>query len=91
MTRQWGEAETYGGKLTENVVQAIARDCLAHVMTRIEARGWPIVFHIHDEVVVDYRRPLVQELKDIFATPPDWARDLPLRGDGYATPYYLKD
>ena len=91
VTRQWGEAETYGGKLTENVVQAIARDCLAHVMTRIEARGWPIVFHIHDEVVVDYRRPLVQELKDIFATPPDWARDLPLRGDGYATPYYLKD
>ena len=89
-TRKWGEAESYGGKLTENIVQAIARDCLAHVLLRAEAQGMPIVFHVHDEVVVEDRRPWLEELKALFASPPHWAEDLPLRGDGYVTDFYMK-
>lgn len=91
VTHQWGDIETYGGKLTENVVQAIARDCLAEVLLRIEDAGYPVVFHVHDEVVVDYARPVLDELRAIFATPPAWAKDLPLRGDGYSTPFYKKN
>ena len=50
---KWTRLRTYGGKLVENIVQAIARDCLAAAMTRLEAEGYQIVMHIHDEVVIE--------------------------------------
>lgn len=52
-TRKWEVTSTYGGKMTENIVQAIARDCLAATLERIAARGLQVVFHVHDEVIID--------------------------------------
>ena len=93
-TKQWGETETYGGKLVENIVQATARDCLAVAMTRVSAKGYNIVMHVHDEMIVDVpnedtKAPEI--INGIMAQPIDWAEGLPLRGDTYETPFYKKD
>lgn len=92
MTKKWGKVRTYGGKLTENVVQAIARDILGLIILRADAAGLNIVFHIHDEIVVEAEPgQTLQDVENIFSKPIDWCRDLPLKGAGYTTPYYLKD
>ena len=89
---QMVEQETFGGKLTENVTQAIARDILAHAMQNLEAAGYPIVFHVHDEAVMEVPKGQgsVEEACRIMAIPPDWAKELPLRADGDELPYYRK-
>lgn len=91
-TKKWETARTYGGKLTENVVQAIARDILGVVMLRAKRDNLPIVFHVHDEIIAEtpVDRPLA-DVEALFSEPIDWCRDLPLKGAGYSTPYYLKD
>lgn len=91
-TKKWETIRTYGGKLTENIVQAIARDILGIVILRAREAGLPIVFHIHDEIVVEATqgRPL-SEVEALFSQPIEWCKDLPLKGAGYTTPYYLKD
>lgn len=93
-TKQWGETETYGGKLVENIVQATARDCLAISMQRIAALGYNIVMHVHDEIIVDCSHEDTDALERInacMAEPIPWAPGLPLKGDGYETPFYMKD
>ena len=94
-TNQWGWIETYGGKLTENIVQAIARDCLAHTLLALDRNGYPTVFHVHDEVVCEVPKEegpeALKRIQKIFADVPDWAEGLPLKGAGYVTDYYLKD
>lgn len=91
-TKKWETNRTYGGKLTENVVQAIARDILGVVILRARAAGLPIVFHVHDEIIVDAPEGRsLAEVEALFSEPIDWCRDLPLKGAGYSTPYYLKD
>ena len=91
-TKKWGKVRTYGGKLTENIVQAIARDILGMVILRARAAGMKVVFHIHDEIVVDAPAGLpLSEVEAIFSRPISWCPDLPLKGAGYSTPYYLKD
>ena len=94
-TKKWGWVETYGGKLTENIIQAIARDCLAHTLTLMHDNGYDIVFHVHDEVVSEVTKVMAQEeledIQAIFANTADWAEGLPLKGAGYTTDYYLKD
>ena len=93
-TKQWGETETYGGKLVENIVQATARDCLAVAMTRVSKLGYKIVMHVHDEMIVDVPVEDTRALDTInacMAEPIDWAPDLPLKGDGYETTFYKKD
>lgn len=91
-TKKWEKIRTYGGKLTENVVQAIARDILGLVILRADAAGLNIVFHIHDEIVVEAEQgQTLQDVEAIFCKPIGWCRDLPLKGAGYTTPYYLKD
>lgn len=93
-TKQWGETETYGGKLVENIVQATARDCLAVAMTRVSERGYKIVMHVHDEMIVDVPNEDTGALDVInacMAEPIDWAPGLPLKGDGYETTFYMKD
>ena len=93
-TKQWGETETYGGKLVENITQAIARDCLAISMQRVAALGYNIVMHVHDEIIVDC--PIedtgaMERINACMAEPIPWAPGLPLKGDGYETPFYMKD
>ena len=94
--KHWGRLETWGGKLVENIVQATARDCLAVTMKRVDAAGYTIVMHVHDEIICDVPRQGnnaddLKKITDIMAIPPEWAPDLPLRGDGYVTPFYKKD
>ncbi len=91
-TKKWGKVRTYGGKLTENIVQATARDILGMVILRAEQRGLNVVFHIHDEIIVEATQDqTLQMVEALFSEPIPWCKDLPLKGAGYTTPYYLKD
>lgn len=92
-TRKWEQQETYGGKLVENIVQAIARDCLAVSMLRLNAAGYKIVMHVHDEAVLETPNDFgsLDEVCAIMGQPIEWAKGLPLRADGYETDYYKKD
>ena len=93
-TRKWERCETYGGKLTENIVQSVARDCLAEKMKLLESMGYPIVFHVHDEMILDVPREDTRaaEIVDkIMAEPIDWAPGLPLKGGTYECDFYRKD
>ena len=94
--KKWGDVETYGGKLTENCVQAIARDCLAEAIEHLEAAGFPIVFHVHDEVVIDMKpfaedKAMLKAVTDIMTQPIPWAQDLPLGADGWVGDFFTKD
>lgn len=93
---KWGRIETYGGKLVENVVQAIARDCLAQAIEHLEAAGLPVVFHIHDEVVIDTAAfdtndAMLDRVVKIMSTPIPWAEGLPLGADGWVGAFFKKD
>lgn len=92
-TKKWKQIETYGGKLAENCVQAIARDCLADAIERLEAAGYAVVFHVHDEVVVDCPRERadLDRVAAIMSQPLPWAPDLPLGADGWIGDFYKKD
>jgi len=95
-TKRWKRIETYGGKLVENCVQAIARDCLADAIERLEAAGLPVVFHVHDEVVIDVapwadEATMLRTVVDIMRRPISWALDLPLNADGWVGQFFRKD
>ena len=91
-TRKWEVTSTYGGKMTENIVQAIARDCLAVTLERIAARGLQVVFHVHDEVIIDAPMDTtVGEICGLMAEPIPWAPGLVLKGAGFENDYYMKD
>lgn len=91
-TKKWGVDSTYGGKLVENIVQAIARDCLAVTLDRIAEKGLQVVFHVHDEVIIDSpMETTVEELCDLMAEPIPWAPGLILKGAGFESQYYMKD
>lgn len=92
-TKKWERIETYGPKLVENIVQAIARDLLAEAMLRVKNKGYEIVMHVHDEIIIE--APLdfgsLKEVCQVMAIAPKWAEKLPLRADGYECEYYRKD
>lgn len=95
-TKKWKRIETYGGKLVENCVQAIARDCLAQAIERLEAAGLPVIFHIHDEVVIDIRpfasnKEMLAKTVEIMSRPVPWAPGLPLGADGWVGKFFKKD
>ncbi len=89
----WGRLETYGGKLTENIVQAVARDCLAVTLSRMQLAGFDTVMHIHDEVVLDVpeEKADLKEVIKIMTEPITWAPGLPLDADGFIGRYYKKE
>ena len=92
-TKQWVRLDTYGPKLVENIVQAVARDCLGITMKRVEEKGYEVVMHVHDELIMDV--PIGQgslgEVNAIFGETIPWAPGLPLSADGYECSYYMKD
>lgn len=93
--KQWARLRTYGGKLVENIVQAIARDCLGESMIRLDSRGYDIVMHVHDEVISDNQNwhdfGSIEEMCSIMGEPIKWAPGLPLRADGFETSFYKKE
>ena len=91
--RKWTRIESYGAKFCENIVQATARDVLAEAMLRLEKKGFDIVCHIHDEVVLEVPEGAssVEEVNGIMAVCPDWCEGLPLKAAGFESPFYKKD
>lgn len=83
---------TYGGKLVENIVQAVARDCLAEALLRLTAAGYKIAFHVHDEVVLDVPcgSGSLEEVAEIMSEDIDWAPGLPMRAEGFETDYHIQ-
>ena len=92
-TKKWKRIETYGGKLVENCVQAIARDCLALSIERLKAAGYEVIFHIHDEVVIECNAESasLDDVVRIMSEPIPWAMDLPLGADGWIGNFFKKD
>lgn len=95
-TKRWERVKTYGGKLVENIVQAIARDCLAIAIENLEAQGLHVVFHIHDEVVIDTpawadNDTMLDTVTKIMTKPIPWAQALPLNADGWVDKFFKKD
>ena len=91
-TKKWEVDSTYGGKMTENIVQAIARDCLAETLRRIDRMGLQVVFHVHDEVIIDAPQDVTAEqICRLMAEPITWAPGLILKGAGFESGYYMKD
>lgn len=94
VSRKWGEASLYGGELANNVTQAVARDLLAHGMTNLEAAGFPVVLHVHDEVVVEVPQSApsdtLAQVERIMKTLPAWADGLPVATEGWRGRRYRK-
>lgn len=94
-TKQWGWTDTYGGKLSENIIQAIARDLLADGMRRLDAAGFDIVMHVHDEVVADIENKstdyVLSEMCRILGEEATWSKGLHTPAMGFITEYYKKD
>lgn len=88
---KWDKIESYGGKFVENIVQAIARDILAEAMMRLEKKGFNIVMHIHDEVVIESDSSSIEEINEIMSIVPSWAHGLILDADGFESEFYKKD
>ena len=93
-TKQWARLTTYGGKLVENITQAVARDCLAESMLALDDEGYLQLATVHDEIIMEAHTEGNRTLKkaeEIMARPLDWAPGLLLRGDGFETKYYMKE
>ena len=94
-TKKWCRQKTWGGKLFENLIQAIARDCLATAMLRLDQQGYRIVMHVHDEVVVEVPKESalasLEKIETIMAEPLSWAPGVILTADGFVSEYYRKD
>lgn len=92
-TRQWGKQYTYGGKLSENITQALCRDLLAVALVRVDAEGWPIILHVHDECVCevpDTPEYTAKMLEDLMCELPSWAQGFPLAAEGAEMMRYAK-
>lgn len=93
MTKVWGRQDTYGGKLVENIVQAIARDLLAAALVRLEAAGYPVAIHVHDEAVIEKEigQGSMDEVNKIMGDSPGWAAGLPTPAESFECDFYKKD
>ena len=95
-TKKWERMETYSGKIAENLTQAVARDCLAVAIERVTAAGLPVIFHIHDEIVIEAQpfgthEEMLERVTNLMAAPIPWAPGLPLAADGWVGEYFKKD
>jgi DNA polymerase len=89
-TKKWCKIDSYGGKFVENLVQAIARDCLAFGLLNVAKAGYTIIMHVHDEVVCEDTHGSIEEVNALLAQNPDWAEGLPLKAEGCESYYYKK-
>lgn len=92
-TRQWGKQYTYGGKLAENITQALCRDLLAYALVNVDAAGWPIILHVHDEIVTEVPNEpeySVAKLEEMMCALPSWAAGFPLAAEGAELMRYAK-
>lgn len=91
-SKKWERIETYGPKLVENIVQAMARDILAEAMLNLRDKGYKIVMHVHDEIVIEAKENegALEDVIDIITESPSWIKDLPLRAEGFESKYYRK-
>lgn len=91
-TKKWGKIDSYGPKFVENIIQAMSRDILAEAMARMEAAGYDIVMHVHDEAVIEAPRDAVlEDACQIMSKAPDWTPGLILNAAGYECEFYQKD
>lgn len=92
-TKKWETVPTYGGKLVENIIQAIARDCLAENIKRLSLLGYQVVFHVHDEIITDCPEAYadLDTVCKIMSQPISWAPGLPLNADGFTAKFYKKE
>jgi DNA polymerase len=90
-TKQWTRLTTYGGKLVENITQAVARDCLRESMLALDEAGYTQLATVHDEIIMEMQGGTLKEAEEIMGQPIPWAPGLPLRGDGFETQYYMKE
>lgn len=91
-SKKWEIIPTYGGKLTENIVQAIARDCLTETLLRVKQKGWQVVFHVHDEIILDAPKSVsLEDVERVMGEPIPWAPGLILKAAGFVGDYYMKD
>lgn len=91
-SKKWEIIPTYGGKLTENVVQAIARDCLTETLLRVKQKGWQVAFHVHDEIILDAPKSVsLEEVEQVMGESISWAPGLILKAAGFVSDYYMKD
>ena len=91
-SKKWAQTDTWGGKLVENITQAVARDCLAETLIELRHKQMIAVFHVHDEVIVEVdREDDLDTILDVMAAPIEWAPGLPLKGAGFICDYYQKD
>jgi DNA polymerase len=88
-SNKWEMLDTYGGKIMENVVQGLASDLLRHAMQSVEAAGFPVILHIHDEIVSEGPEDRLDEFAEIMTISPPWF-DAPIAVDAYATRRYRK-
>ena len=95
LNNQWGDIDTYGGKLVENIVQATARDILAESMIKLRKHGYKIVGHVHDEVIIEHSddapEQTIKRIEELMGQSVDWAEGLPLGAEGFYSFYYKKD
>ena len=91
--KRWDRLETFGGKLTENIVQGTARDLLANALINAANAGYDTVFHVHDEIICEVPNGYgsVDELCKLMCIKPEWADGLPLNADGFECEYYKKE
>lgn len=92
VTKKWERTSTYGGKLVENIVQAVSRDLLASAMLRLEAHGYPLVMTVHDELVMEVPEDegSLEEVEELAAVTPEWAAGLPMKAEGWRNKRYMK-
>lgn len=93
VTKQWVKQDTYGGKLVENIVQAIARDCLADSIVRLDDAGYDVVLHVHDEIILEVNKDddCLYEVDTIMSSEVEWGKGLPLKAEGFESDYYIKN